>query len=217
MGSIESHRQLVANLSAASDAPVLNVSYRLGPEHPYPAAVEDAMAAYRFALSTGLDPTSVAIAGDSAGGGLTVACLVALRNAGDPLPAAGVCISPWFDLTLTSESMRSKADVDPMVDHRKLSMLAEAYLAGTDPKTPTASPLFADLTDLPPLLVHVGTREVLLDDSTRFCERARSAGVDVELAIWEEMFHVWHAFADLLPEGHEAIDEIGGYLTRRFT
>jgi len=215
IGSIQSHRPLVAKLSRATGARVLNVDYRLGPEHPFPAAVEDAVAAYRFVLASGGVPARTAIAGDSAGGGLTAACLVALRDAGAPLPAAAVCISPWLDLSFGGDSIRSKVDVDPLVDRTSLQRMADAYLGGSDPRAPTASPLFADLTGLPPLLVHVGSREILLDDSTRFAKRARSAGVDVELEVWEGMIHVWHSFADLLPEGREAIERIGDYLSER--
>jgi phosphinothricin tripeptide acetyl hydrolase len=215
LGSIQSHRPLMARLARATGARMLSVGYRLAPEHPYPAAVEDALAAYRFVLASGVPPSRIAIAGDSAGGGLTAACLVALRDAGDPLPAAGVCISAWLDLSLAGESWRTKADVDPLVQYPQLEMMARAYLAGADPKTATASPLFADLAGLPPLLVQVGSSEVLLDDSTGFAERARAAGVEVELDVWDDMIHVWHAFADLLPEAREAIDGIAAYLAKR--
>ncbi len=217
MGSIATHRGLVAGLSRAGCTRVLSLDYRLGPEDPFPAAVEDAVAAYRFLLAEGVAPAKIAIAGDSAGGGLTVATLVALRDAGDPLPAAGVCISPWLDLTLSGASMDTRAALDPMVDRQALQIMADAYLAGADPRSATASPLFADLAGLPPLLIHVGSAETLLDDSLRFAERAKSAGVDVVLEEWEEMIHVWHAFASLLPEGRQAIERIGEYLGQRFS
>jgi len=139
-----------------------------------------------------------------------------LRDAGAPLPAAGVCLSPWLDLGMSGESMTTRAAVDPMVNRERLQQMADAYLAGRDPKTPNASPLFADLRGLPPLLIHVGTAETLLDDSTRFAERARAAGVDVELEVWDDMIHVWHAFAFLLPEGQQAVERIGQYLRRRW-
>jgi monoterpene epsilon-lactone hydrolase len=215
IGSIVSHRPLVARLAHAAAAKVLNVEYRLGPEHPHPAAVEDAVAAYRHVLAAGFAPERIAIAGDSAGGGLTAACLLALRDAGDPLPAAGVCISPWLDLAFTGGSWRTQADADPLVAREQLQLMADAYLAGADPRTPTASPLFAELAGLPPLLLQVGSAEVLLDDSVAFAERCRAAGVEVELEVWDEMIHVWHSFADLLPEAREAIDRIAEYLAAK--
>jgi acetyl esterase/lipase len=216
MGGVHTHRLLVGSISRASGARVLSVDYRLAPEHPYPAAVEDALSAYRFARGTGLAPASIAFAGDSAGGGLTAATLLAARDAGDPLPAAAVCISPWTDLALTGASLETKSEEDPMIRGRRdMRILADAYLGGADATSPTASPLYGDLTGLPPLLVHVGGREMLLDDSTRFAERAKAAGVEVEIEVWPEMFHVWHAFETLLPEAGQAIAKIGDFLRKR--
>ncbi len=212
IGSIKSHRELAARLSRAAAVRVLLIEYRLAPEHPHPAAVEDATAVYRWLLGTGIAPSRIAIGGDSAGGGLTVAALVALRDAGQPLPAAGVCLSPWVDLEGLGHSMTSKAAVDPMVQYERLREMAKMYLAGLDPRTPLAAPLYADLSGLPPLLIQVGTAETLLDDSTRLAERARKAGVDVTLEPWEEMIHVWQAFAPVLPEGQQAIDHIGSFI-----
>jgi epsilon-lactone hydrolase len=216
VGSVRTHRQIVGNLSRAAAARVLSVDYRLAPENPHPAAVEDATAAYRHLLES-VEPTGAAIAGDSAGGGLTAAALIALREAGAPLPAAGVLISPWLDLTQSGESMVTRAEADPMVQRDGLQMMADAYVAGADAKAPTVSPLFADLAGLPPLLVHIGTAETLLDDSTRFARRAEAAGVDVDLEVWDDMIHVWHAFATVLPEAREAIDRIGQYLQDRWS
>lgn len=217
IGSIESHRGLVTRLARAAKARVLSVDYRLGPEHPYPAAVEDGVAAFDFVASQGTSPSSIALAGDSAGGGLTAATLVALRDQGKPLPAAAACISPWLDLTLSGDSVKTKADEDPLVEEGMLRMMADAYIGPGDAKSPTASPLFADLTGLPPTLVQVGSAEILLDDSTRFAECAGRAGVELELRIWPDMIHVWHAFADLLSEGREAIEEIAVFLEPRLS
>jgi acetyl esterase/lipase len=177
--------------------------------------VEDATTAYRWLLGTGVNPAGVVIAGDSAGGGLTAATLVALRDAGDLLPAAGVCLSPWVDLEGIGESMTSKAEADPMVQRDELLDMAKAYLGGADPRTPLAAPLYADLRGLPPLLIHVGTAETLLDDATRLAARARAAGVDVTLEPWEDMIHVWHFMASILPEGQQAIDRIGEFIFER--
>ena len=212
MCSVNTHRGMISRISRAAGARALAIDYRLAPENPFPAAVEDATAAYRWLLSTGVDPTRVVIAGDSVGGGLTVATLVALRDAGEPLPAAGVCISPLVDMEGIGESMTTKAEGDPMVTREGIVMMAKAYLGDADPRTPLAAPLYADLTGLPPLLIQVGTAEVLLDDSTRLAERAKSAGVDVTLEPWEDMIHVWHTFAPMLPEGQQAIDRIGEFV-----
>jgi acetyl esterase/lipase len=217
MGSITTHRGVVAGISRASGARVLSVDYRLAPENPYPAAVEDGVASYRFLLSQGIAPESIAIAGDSAGGGLTVATLIALREAGEKLPAAGVCISPWADLSQSGETMVTKAEQDPMVSRDLLQQMADAYLDGADARAQTASPCFADLAGLPPLLVQVGSAEVLLDDSLSLADRAKSSGVDITLEEWEQMIHVWHAFAQLLPEGQQAIERIGEYLRSRLS
>ena len=214
IGSIQSHRPIVTRIAREARARVLSVDYRLGPEHRHPAAVEDGCGAFDFVVAQGIDAADVALAGDSAGGGLTIATLVALRDAGRALPGAGACISPWLDLTLAGASMKSKLDEDPMVTPEGLAEMADAY-AGGSLAHPTASPLFADLAGLPPLLVQVGTAEILLDDSTRFAERADAAGVDVELEVWDDMVHVWHAFADLLPEGAQATERLGAFLRRR--
>ena len=215
VGSIASHRTLAADLSRAAGLRVLLLDYRLAPEHPFPAAVDDATAAYRFLLDGGADPRKLAIAGDSAGGGLTAATLLALRDADTPLPAAAALLSPWLDLTLSGASMDALADRDPMVQREPLQRMADAYLHGADAKSPLASPLFADLRHLPPMLVHVGSAETLLDDSTRFAERARAAGVDATLEVWDDMVHVWHAFAFILPEGRDAVARVGTFLQER--
>jgi len=215
IGSIISHRELISRISRASGARALALDYRLTPEHPFPAAVEDALAGYRWLLANGTEPARAVIAGDSAGGGLTVATLVALRDAGDRLPAAAVCLSPWVDMEGLGESMRTKAEADPMIQREHLVKGAEMYLAGADPRHPLAAPLHADLSGLPPLLIQVGTSETLLDDSTRLAEKAKAAGVDVTLDVWDEMIHVFQFFATMLPEGRQAIDRIGGFIRER--
>lgn len=214
-GSPATHRDLAGRLSRAAGVRVLNVDYRLAPEHPHPAAVEDATAAYRWLLDRGVDAAGAAVAGDSAGGGLTLATLVALRDEGAPLPAAAVGISPWVDLEGVGASMDTKADADPMVQREGLLEMARAYLGPHPPRTPLAAPLHADLRGLPPLLLHVGTAETLLDDAVRFAERAREAGVDVTLEAWDDMIHVWHIFAPMLPEGQQAIERVGAFLRKR--
>ena len=217
IGSINTHRDLAGRISRAAGARVLNVDYRLAPEHPHPAAVEDATAAYRWLVEGGHDPARLAIAGDSAGGGLTVATLVALRDQRQPMPAAGVCLSPWVDLEGIGDSMTTCAELDPMVQKEHLVRMAKFYLGELDPRTPLAAPLYADLSGLPPLYVQVGTAETLLDDATRIAERARKAGVDVTLEVWDDMIHVFQAFAPMLPEGQQAIDKIGEYLRVRWS
>ncbi len=212
IGSINTHREMVSRIARAANARALAINYRLAPEHPFPAAVEDATASYRWLLSQGIPPDRIVVAGDSAGGGLTLATLLALRDAGDPLPAAAVCISPWTDLAITGESRDTKAAVDPMIKKEMEVENAKMYLGGTDARDPLASPLYADFAGLPHLLIQVGTSETLLDDSTRVAERAKAAGVDVTLEQWEDMIHVWHAFGFVLPEAQQAIDRIGGFV-----
>jgi phosphinothricin tripeptide acetyl hydrolase len=215
IGSPRSHRHLAAAIGDSAKSRVLLPDYRLAPEHPFPAAVDDAVAAYRWLLDRRIAPARIVIAGDSAGGGLTVATLLALRDAGMPLPGAGVCISPWVDLTCGGASYATRAEVDPIVKRAGIDAMANAYLGGADAKTPLASPLFADLRGLPPLLIHVGDDEVLLDDSVQLAERARKAGVDATLDVWPKMVHVWHWFFPMLDEGHAAIDRIGTFVQAR--
>lgn len=213
--SVSTHRDMIARLARAAGIRALGVDYRLAPEHPFPAAVEDATAAYRWLISSGVDPESMVIAGDSAGGGLTLATLVALRDAGDPMPAAAVCMSPWVDLEGLGESMTTKADVDPFVSREQLQFMAQQYLGDRDRRTPLAAPLYADLQGLPPLLIQTGSSETLLDDSTRLAERARAAGVEVTLDIWEDMIHGWQICASFLPEAQQSIDTIGKFIRAR--
>jgi acetyl esterase/lipase len=212
VGSPTGYRGFAAALSQAADARVLLVDYRLAPENPHPAAVRDATTAYRWLVKEEADPASTAVAGDSAGGGLALALLTALRDAGDRLPAALVCLSPWVDMSLSSASIDGRAELDPLVSRALLENMAGAYLMGQDPQTASASPLFADLSGLPPTLVVVGTSEALLDDSTRLADRARDAGVDVTLNIVDEMYHVFPTMSSFLPEAREAVEEIGRFV-----
>lgn len=214
LSSISTYREMISRLARAAGARALAIDYRLAPENPFPAAVEDSLAAYRWLFSSGVDPSKVVIGGDSAGGGLTVATMVALRDAGEPLPAAGVCISPWVDMEGIGKSITTKAEVDPIVTKEVVVEMAKLYLGKADPRTPLAAPIYAELRGLPPLLIQVGTSEVLLDDATRLAERARSAGVYVTLETWEDMFHVWHSYAAMLPEGQQAIERVGEFIRK---
>jgi len=215
MGSPSSHRRLVAELSKQAKARVLSLDYRLAPEHPYPAAVEDAVAAYRWLLAQEVPAARIAIAGDSAGGGLTLATLLALRDAGDTLPAAGVPLSAWTDMEGTGETMKTKVSVDRMIQPDRLKETADWYANGADMQQPHMSPVHGDYTGLPPLLMQVGGAEVLLDDSTRVAQRAKADGVDVTLEVWDDMPHVFQAFTGLLPESDRAIAVIGEFLKTR--
>lgn len=208
------HRDLMSRLARAAGATVVGVDYRLAPEHRFPAAVEDAVAAYEELLSRGFAPRSIAIAGDSAGGGLTFGALLKMRDMGLPLPAAAVGISPWTDLAITGSSLASNLKRDMLIPGDRLQEGVSWYLGSEDPLNPYASPLYGDHKGLPPSLIMVGGDEVLLDDSIRLADRMTQAGVAVELEVWPGMQHVWPVFAPILPEGVEAIMRIGGFLRR---
>jgi acetyl esterase/lipase len=194
---------------------VFSVDYRLAPEHPFPAAVDDAHTAYRWLLDQGIAANRIAVGGISAGGGLTLALLLKLKQDGAPLPAAAIPMSAWTDLTQSGDTMVSKAAIDPSISKAYLDRMAGYYLAGVDPKTPLASPLYGALEGLPPLLIQVGTAETLLDDSRRFAERARAASVDVTYEAWDDMIHGWHGNSDVLPEALDAIVAIGAFFKRK--
>jgi monoterpene epsilon-lactone hydrolase len=211
-GSLDSHRHLVAELGRAANTVALALDYRLAPEHPFPAPVEDAVAAYRYLLAQGFKPERIAIAGDSAGGGLVVAAMVAIREAGLAQPGCGWCLSPWIDMEALGGSMESKADTDPMVQKAGILEIAKAYLGGADPRSPLAAPLYADLTGIAPLLIQVGAAETLLDDAIRLAQRAGAADVRVDLQVWPEMVHVWPLFWPELDAGKRALDEAGAWI-----
>jgi epsilon-lactone hydrolase len=216
IGSPRTHRDLVGRLSRASGARFLAIDYRLAPEHPFPAAVEDAIKAYEWLIAQGIVPAQLALCGDSAGGGLALALIVALRERGAPLPAAVACISPLTDLAYTGETLTTNEALDPISRRDTSAALAQRYLGGQDAaRNPLASPLYADFKGFPALQILVGSHEILLDNSTRVAERARAAGVDVEIEVWEGMVHIWPYFAAILPKGQEAIERIGAYLAGR--
>lgn len=215
IGSLDSHRHLVAEIGRASNARALALDYRLAPEHPFPAPVDDALAAYRFLLDGGIRPGRIAIAGDSAGGGLVVAAMLAIRGAGLPQPGCGWCISPWVDMQSTGASMRDNAPHDPTVQKAGILDFAGLYLAGADPRSPLASPIHGDLRGLPPLLIQVGGVETLLDDSLMLARAASLAGVYVDLQVWPEMVHVWHQWFTQLDAGRRAI-AAGGAFVREY-
>jgi acetyl esterase/lipase len=209
-----SHRPLVFGLATRSRARTFSLDYRLAPEHPFPAALEDALAAYRRLLTDGTPPESIVIAGDSAGGGLALATLVALRDAGDPLPAAGVLFSPWTDLAATGGTLKTNDGLDPMFCGAAIARAAKFYIGDADPADPYLSPLYADLSGLPPLLIQASSTEVLLDDARRVAERARAAGVAVELEIWPKMPHVWQLWIPFVPEAKEALERAAHFIRR---
>ena len=213
-GSIASHRNLTGNLALASKCQLLSVEYRLAPENPHPAAVEDAINSYKWLLSEGYDPKKIAISGDSAGGGLAIAAQLKIRDEGLPLPVASAPISPWIDMGLSGDTMSSRQSRDPLIRLDLIREFKSQFLGpNNNSNDPYASPLQADLSGLPPMLIHVGDDEMLLSDSERLAEKASAAGVSVTLEVWPEMIHVWHTFVGLFPEAQDGINRIAEFFS----
>jgi acetyl esterase/lipase len=213
-GSIKSHRHFVSRLAVATKATAWHIDYRLAPEHPYPAAIEDALVAYRALLDSGIAPADIVVGGESAGGNLAAALLLKLKQENLPQPAGLYLLSPWLDMTTTAESYDKVGARDPMITREGIVGVATAYL-GNQPDTPLASPVRADVSGLPPMLIQVGSEEVLLSDSTTFANNAAMTGIDVSLRVWAGMPHAWPLFHPFLRAGLPAIDETGAWMRKR--
>ncbi|QCJ42428.1 alpha/beta hydrolase [Bacillus sp. S3] len=212
--SANTHRPLAARIGKAAGLKVLFPEYRLAPEHPFPAAIEDAVNVYRWLRSQGYDPANILFAGDSAGGGLCLATALVLRDQNEPLPAAIVCLSPWVDLTSSGESYRKNKAVDPYLSIEAVREAVKMYAANEAPDHPLISPVFANLTGLPPLFIQAGSHEILQSDAEKLADAARNAGVTVSFKIWNGMWHVWQISGDALPEARKAIKEIGAFIKK---
>ena len=211
MGSVEGYRELLARIAVTCGVRVLAIDYRLAPEHPFPAAVDDCHAAYRWVLESGVEPRRLLLAGDSAGGSLAVATLVAARDSGDALPRGALLISPWVDLESRRPSVASNSTFD-WGDRGYLEHWSAQYLNGADPRDPRGSPLYADLAGLPPLLIQIGTAELLYDEVVAFAEKARAQGVEVTLQPWPEMVHGWAMLKDFFPQARRSVEAIARFV-----
>jgi monoterpene epsilon-lactone hydrolase len=211
-GSLDSHRHMVAQAGREAQAKTFAIDYRLAPEYPFPAAIDDALAAYRFLLEQKVSPERIVLAGEAAGGGLALAMLISLRDSGGPLPGGTWVSSPWVDLRMTGATMETKAAVDPLTPKPYLQELADMYLGNADPASPLASPLYADLAKLPPVLIQVGSAETLLDDAVRLASKFGTADVRTTLEIWPEMMHGWHLFYRRLTAGRQALEAAGEFV-----
>ncbi len=212
IGSNRTHLELAARIARAAKAQMLMVEYRLAPEHPYPAALEDAMTAYQYLLHERVSPEKIVIAGDSAGGGLAVALLQSLRDKKMPAPAGAVCLSPWLDLSCSMSSLSTTRKRDPLITPGRIRFFARHYAGINDRTQPGLSPFFGELDNLPPILIQVGGDEILLPECKLFTSRANQRGSSVELQVWPGMFHVWQFAARFLPEGRQAIQKIGMFI-----
>ena len=215
-GSIASTRATVARISAEAKVRCLSIEYRLAPEYPFPAAIDDTYTAYNWLLKEGVKPKNIIVSGQSAGGGLCLALLLKLKENFFSQPRGAVALSPWTDLTQSGKTMKINADIDPVISKKYLDRMANLYLAKTPNTTPLASPLYGELSGLPPLLVQVGSAETMLDDSRRFVEKAKEAKVDVQIEVYKDMFHGWHGSAHILKDGEKAIKNIGLFCRHLF-
>lgn len=214
MGTIETRRWIPFLMARASNIRALLIEYRLAPEHPFPAALEDSITAYRWVLSTGISSQNIILTGASAGGALVVSTLIRLRELNLPLPAGAVLLSPWTDLVCTGGSLESNAEYEPGITIPVLRAMAKLYYKDQNPENPLVSPLYANFEKLPPMLIHVGNIETLRDDSVRLAERAKSAGIDVNLKVWEDMPHVFQNYYNDLPESNQSIEEISRFIQK---
>jgi acetyl esterase/lipase len=212
MGSCKSHRPLVSHIARAAGMRALLPEYRLAPEHPFPAAIEDAVAVYKALLADGYDPKDIAVAGDSAGGGLTIAMLLSLREARIPLPAVVALMSPWLDLTGNGETMSTRKDNDPLFSPEDIPHVVKYYCDESQRRDPRVSPVFADVSNLPATLIQVGNDEILLSDSQRFADKIRASNGEVELDVWPGMWHVWQMFIGFMPESKAAVNQLANYI-----
>ena len=215
-GSIAATRATVARISAEAKVRCLSIEYRLAPEHPFPAAIDDTYTAYNWLIKEGLNPKNIIVSGQSAGGGLCLALLLKIKENNNIQPKGAVALSPWTDLSQSGKTMITNANIDPVISKKYLDRMANLYLYKTSSNTPLASPLYGDLTGLPPMLVQVGSAETMLDDSKRFIEKAKEAKVDVEIEVWKDMFHGWHGSAHILKDAEKAIKSIGLFCRKLF-
>jgi monoterpene epsilon-lactone hydrolase len=213
-GSVNTHRALIARVARAAKCEAIGIDYRLAPEHPYPAALDDSLFAYNYLVEKGYK--SIFLAGDSAGGGLALATMLQLRDKGLQMPAGVSLISPWTDLAMTGESVKTKEHVDPLINPNILSAFAQKYIGDDIALNPLISPLYANLSNLSPVFIQVGGNELLLDDATRLAKKLKKAGCNVEMEVWDSMFHVWHYLGGLVPEAQTAINAMGNFIIQTY-